>query len=424
VNSSNRDPAGRLTRFVTKQGKGVLITRLWKTNSDGERVFASAWTRRIVRNGRQFYFTLPAEREKAEEVANEIDAFLQVRSNTIEDAIARFSPEKRIVVEGRPVATLRSVINLFRLKRDVLDVKKSSARVYVGSIIRMIAVAQARRARRGMKRGKMDAASKDRVLDSAVSCLADSHLVSDFKEAMLASAGADEALRKQRKRTVNSYLRNAASLFTDAAMRQYAAAGLNVPKPKCFDIELPFRKVDKKYRLPEPAVVSAVFDLAPALKAMDRNAYLAYLLALHAGLRKEEIAHCRRGWFSTTAPWRIRIQAEGSFNPKGTEGETEMEEWAYREVMELAGEDTILTGTITDRKDGAFRVLNSRLKSAGLRRFKPAHELRKLFGSYIASTRGIFVAQKFLRHQSAQLTSDDYADNILDETVRARWRAA
>lgn len=420
--SDNRDESGRLTKFVTKQGKGVLIARLWKTGPDGRRVYAEAWTLRKVRNGRQLYFTLPRERAKAEQVANEIDAFLQVRSNTVEQALAKFAPGKTGGT-GDAVATVGETVDAYLKRRDVLDVKKSSAEQAVRGLLRIVWLARAQRAgRRGFYGTAMDEREKEAVRRTSLADV-DHTMLTHFKSAVLAGVE-DEVVKKSRKRTANGYLAGARSLFTDAARRVYRAAGLIVPELAALAAEPDFRKVDTRYRLPELRVINAMFDLGPRLRETDRNAYLAWLLALHAGLRKEEIGHCRRAWFSETAPWKIRVAADGEFNPKGHEGETEVEPWVHDEIVRLGGEDYVLTGHASERCDDVFRRLNPLLRAAGMDREKPTHELRKLFGSYIASTRGLFVAQKFLRHQSAQLTSDDYADAVLDELLRARWRAA
>jgi len=60
----------------------------------------------------------------------------------------------------------------------------------------------------------------------------------------------------------------------------------------------------------------------------------------------------------------------------------------------------------------------------GWDRNSPLHECRKLYGSYLANKEGLYAAQKALRHSSPQVTSDAYADIMLDDKIIQFWEAA
>ena len=64
-----------------------------------------------------------------------------------------------------------------------------------------------------------------------------------------------------------------------------------------------------------------------------------------------------------------------------------------------------------------------KLRAIGWDRASPLHELRKLFGSYIASTESIYIAQKFLRHADASTTNDSYSDAIIEGDIKNLWVA-
>ena len=70
-----------------------------------------------------------------------------------------------------------------------------------------------------------------------------------------------------------------------------------------------------------------------------------------------------------------------------------------------------------------FKKCLNELRAIGWDRTNPLHELRKLFGSYIASTESIYISQKFLRHADASTTNDSYADAIIDDKIKNLWVA-
>jgi integrase len=64
---------------------------------------------------------------------------------------------------------------------------------------------------------------------------------------------------------------------------------------------------------------------------------------------------------------------------------------------------------IVYRCDPAHRTLAMWLRQRGIADDKPCHLLRKEFGSYVATSFGLFHAQKFLGHSSPDVTSSYYA---------------
>ena len=71
----------------------------------------------------------------------------------------------------------------------------------------------------------------------------------------------------------------------------------------------------------------------------------------------------------------------------------------------------------------AVKHLIKKRRSIGWERSSPLHELRKLFGSYVATTEGIYISQKFLRHADASTTNDSYADVMANDNIKALWVA-
>ena len=64
---------------------------------------------------------------------------------------------------------------------------------------------------------------------------------------------------------------------------------------------------------------------------------------------------------------------------------------------------------LTYRCEMHHRALATWLRLRGIEDAKPCHLLRKQFGSYVASSFGLFHAQKFLGHSSPAVTESYYA---------------
>ncbi len=416
--SGNRDAGGRLTRVRTR--RGVLIKRLPRRHRR-EIVYAKHWTLTKRWLGKLYYFTLPAERKEAESLANEIDRFLDVRSHTIEEAIEKFAPEKLRREQARElkkVATVGELLEAHRQCEKLLELSPPTAREYRRALASMVRRVKAFRLGKPVGVKNVPWHRQSEITETSVSDL-DARFVLDFKKAMLVAARTESEIQT-RKRTTNSVIRCASPVLAPEAVAKY---GLNLPDFSSFFSEKSWRRVHStKYRLPEQSVIRRLFTDAHELKKNDPNAYLAFLLAVTAGLRAKEIAYAQRQWFDDQN--RIWITHADDFSSKsGKERMVEMEHWAVEEILAVSqSPGFLLSGPESERRSGVLRRLNPWLKERGLDRSKPTHELRRLFGSYIATTRGVFIAQKFLGHSTPQLTSDQYADALLSESLLRHWR--
>lgn len=411
-------PQGRPVVMRTKNGHGPRIYRQKRPSG-----FDDEWRLRHMIGGRYFYFKLGTDAKKAEGKALDIEARLGT-GETPESVLASMSRFGGDTAIAAKYATLGEIADALTTAGKSLELRDSTVDDYVFSLLMVARVVAAKR--RGKNIERRSGARK--VLEMEAARLMPSTVLlgsaaRDFKAAMIDGLN-DGDHERRAKRTANSYLRGAKAVFSKEAMRRYGH--LKLPDLSGFMTEPPFRKVSKKYRIPEDAVLERVLADGPKELVKDSNVYVAYLLALHAGLRKTEIAHAQRGWLTDTRPFRIWVRAEGDFNPKGGEdGFAEISSWAHAQIVKHAkGVSYLLEGHDTEREEVVFRRLNAWLRTKGLDRPKPLHELRKLFGSYIASTQGLFVAQKFLRHQDAQVTSDSYADVVLSPRILAFWKGA
>ena len=140
------------------------------------------------------------------------------------------------------------------------------------------------------------------------------------------------------------------------------------------------------------------------------------------GLRRKEIFHTRRNWFDLSGDRAvIKIKADKAFKPKGwVAGSTWGLKSKAREILDAAPSDDYLF--LFRKRSGIADEVVADLKALGWGKDSLAmHECRKLYGSYLANKEGLYAAQKALRHSSPQITSDTYADIILDDKIVQFW---
>lgn len=413
-------------KFITP--RGVVVFRLKKNLGRGKVHVAGHYTARWVRNYKQHYFRLSSTKRAARKLADDIDRFLDVPTNTIEHAIERFNPNKWERMNPKLRAgTIGDVLKAHADAEKSLGLDHQTGLSYRNGM--MVFVRQAIEHRRGRIPSNDTIKAMSLDLITLVT-------VSDFKVARVNTAGKNKSDIETKKRSANSVFRAVKSLFTKAARNHYA----HIQLPEKFDDILEtmnYERVEKKkYRLPPTAVIERVMNDAAQLRngyvdaagddvAPDMNMYLTFLLAAHCGQRKKEIAHAMREWIEHTKPPRMWVRSTPDFLAKGKdEGFAEVEPWVIDELETFGGPALLLSGGAKERKVMVFSRLNRWLKSRGLgtkKGEKAVHGLRALFGSMIATTRGIFTAQKFLRHKTVDVTNDSYADVVLDESQHLYW---
>lgn len=274
--------------------------------------------------------------------------------------------------------------------------------------------------------------------------------VNHWKRERIADAGHSPAAIASAKRTINSYVRCARSLFSLALLRELK--GLKLPDP------LPFQGVELEETGSQKYVskINAQFLIAAAkseLKPNDPEAYKVFLLGLFAGMRKAEI---------DSAEWRMVDFAANVIRLEETEVLHLKTRDAAAEITvdpEVIAELRALMPKPTDqpargsqfilqsprapqpeslrpyyRAEETFDRLNAWLRGKGIRANKPLHELRKEVGAIIATEQGIFAASRFLRHSDITTTARHYADQkarinvglgkFLDTEIKAVPRAA
>jgi len=291
--------------------------------------------------------------------------------------------------------------------------------------------------------------SLERVADHAkvkrVSRL-DESKVDVFKRKYLEAARKDGRNEDSIKTTLNGILRNAAGLFSEQAIHGYLRQGLIVNSPFSGAQMKGVRM--KSYSPMSRDLVASIWKSAALLRDGDedadapeeglpardtfdfrephRDAYALLLMELGLGLRRNEADKCQWDWFFTDREGRryIEVRETPFFLPKSKQSRViPVEEALWDALVEVkSNEEFVADGhypsprdpekelkSAVYRCDRDHRTLVVWLRKMGVTDPKPCHTLRKEFGSYIATSFGLFHAQKFLGHSSPNVTSDFYA---------------
>jgi integrase len=245
-------------------------------------------------------------------------------------------------------------------------------------------------------------------------------VVQKWKRDFLGRAGSDPLAERTAKISVNSIIRRAKSLFAPDAI---AHLECTLPKPLPFEgIKFEPRQ-SMRYRStidPEVLTKKARTELAQE----DPDAFLAFLLALGAGLRRIEIDRLEWNAFL----WNenaIRIEPTEHFDVKTEHsiGDVPVDselmaifrgyhaQSASNFVLETDNLPRANATFENYRAQAVFERLAAWLRKNGVSARKPIHELRKEFGSMVNRKHGLSAAKDLLRHADVAVTSSHYIDS-------------
>jgi integrase len=245
-------------------------------------------------------------------------------------------------------------------------------------------------------------------------------VVQKWKRAFLSHAADDPIRSRAAKISVNSFLRRAKSLFAPDAVKHLSRVQL--PSPLPFDRVSFEPRQSMRYRSMinvEELTRSAHEELAEK----DAPAFLAFLLALGAGLRRIEIDRLEWSAFRWSENV-IRIEPTEHFDVKTEHSIGDVSVDA--ELMSImrgyaakARSSFVIESRNLPRKRATFENyraqhvferLTAWLRSKGVSAQKPIHELRKESGSMVNRKHGLTAAKDFLRHADIAITAAHYID--------------
>jgi len=245
------------------------------------------------------------------------------------------------------------------------------------------------------------------------------------------------AKERAAKTSCNSLIRQARSLFAEKVVRFLPL--IRLPDPAPFTKVEFYERQNSKYfsKIDAPAIVLAANTI---LSKSNQEAFLAFLLAIGAGLRRSEIdslcwhqIDIKRGLIRVENTEAARLKTDESRAEVAIDEKLASTLQGYRALKKAKDGDFVITGDGDEGKKGwgqhyrANTVFDALIK--WLRDYeqegkkplkeirKPIHELRKELGALITSKHGIYAASHTLRHSTVATTAAYYADKKERTTV-------
>lgn len=239
-------------------------------------------------------------------------------------------------------------------------------------------------------------------------------LVVEFQAAAViayqAGAPPDDPSQREAKeralRSSKSTVNQARCLFTrrgDTDMIDlYAQFGIAVPKSvqEFMTCRVRGRSTKTDYHIPGDTVIRSAFEEIELMKK-DRHVYLAFWLAVGAGLRRKEIFYCR--WEHCIevdgCPWVV-----GGIGKDGRQITVPIQMRAWEAMKPFRKQSGYV---IEQRSDRWARRLSRWMRTLGWSTKKTIHELRAYCGSLLYAKNPV-AAMYFLRHKSIAVTEKYY----------------
>lgn len=390
---------------------------------------------RIQHVGRLAYFNLKTA-NAAEAAVKARDVYIYLIANGWEETLAKYKPKS---TQNGEDLTVDEFAERFRDALKVVEYPpiKRSAERYVNSLCFICRTVSVNR----------------------ISQLT-TPKVKIFKQDYIKAAREKGRDENSIKISCNAHLRSAAAIFSKQMMEAYSTSGLMIENPftgvtirrveikpytpmdrdlldSIWQDSIKLRDGDPNFQNGEPTTMP---EKAPAPGKNKRNrwkspswgqphpeSFVVLLLELGVGLRRDEADWAQWDWFFRDAKGRRYIEVKNTayFTPKGKRRRVipvepalwdAIHEW-YQEgdIFVVPGNPPKIYTPETEPKNIHYRcerhhrVLVAWLRMKGIKDDKPCHMLRKEFGSYVATSFGLFAAQRLLGHSSAAVTEGFYA---------------
>ena len=248
--------------------------------------------------------------------------------------------------------------------------------------------------------------------------------VNVWKMEFLRAAGESQAAINKRKISINTYLRNAKSLFAERVVK---LTGLELPAPRPFHGIDFFGGTDSRY-FSKFDIREILTKAKERLAPMDPEGYSIVLLSAFAGLRRIEIdllewpsIDFNVGVIQLGYTHFYRPKTRDSLMPVPIREKWVLDWfWARRQTsgFVVAPEAPYLKDQKNDyyRTEQILERTTRWLRAHGVNEERPLHALRKEAGSDIVKRAGLNAGAAFLRHTSTTVTSMHYADYRITET--------
>lgn len=379
---------------------GITIQRIARTVG-GRTYYSKSWYMRAQVNGRRSWFKLGADLKKAKAKACEIANSLGAGGIT-----AQLGFEQGKVKQPKTtVATLGELIDQIELSTGVFDMAKASTiHDYLSSMKLVV---------REVAEWKLGRKLEPTEILSLPSTNLTAALVRDFRNLRVQGVPEGPGLRSA-KLTANGHLRAAQAVLAPSVMDHLRDKGMSIPDFTAFRSSPLFKKLRTIYvLLPDETIMRVAKGIRDELPVLPNPLfYLAALLALQAGFRREEIVHAKWSWLEGAGHPTIHVQEGEGFMPKGGRPrKVRITQWLWAELHKHKTTDSeyILPGSTRWWVNNKLHGLVDWLHLKGITEEKAIHALRKLFGAFLAGFYDLTIAQRQLGHSTPLITNDYYA---------------
>jgi len=322
-------------------------------------------------------------------------------------------------------ATLGEIVRRYRegarTVEDKEDLDCDTITKNVSSLVRIVETTFDENGREKRARGAWERMPTDRALAP--------ELWNEFKRGWLRRHRDNPSA----KRTANSYIRQARSIFAEEYLPLYK--GLRLPDLTDFHKVKLFKKPGHTRYVPIPEhAIRAMESEIRCLRNARPDLYLAFYFMLWLGMRVEEVCEARLEWIE---PWpeqaRMAIVARPYHKPKGIDGSVPVSPMLVADVHELSGaakpmDYLIPAANPTARRNAIGRELSAIIRRhLGDDRGKTCHELRKhAISMVLMRTRNYVDTLKFSRHADVRTLQEHYAGYLdtLAPITSSDWRVA
>ena len=322
-------------------------------------------------------------------------------------------------------ATLGEIAARYRAGARTIENKENMKPATIEANIRALAMIVESRFDAAGKRSRVtgwDAMRVDRALTAKV--------WNDFKNGWLRSVPQNEVAMDRAKRTVNSYINFARSIFGKDFVPLYE--GLGLPDLAELRAVKLYRKTgDTRFKQIPPAVLLSMENEIREMREERPDWYLAFYLMRELGMRREEVTEARLEWIqdSDEGP-EMAIIKRAYYTPKGTEGYLLVSPELLKDIHELSGARKSLDYLIPansecNREKSIHRKMSKWVRrhlGRGRRSNKTLHELRKqAISEVLEATNGNWQKTlEFSRHADIETFISTYSAVISERPMLRR----
>lgn len=396
---------------------------------DGRKVEMPEYYAKLQYCGRRYTFNLNTK-NKDIAAAKARDIFVSLRSRGWEATMAEYAPQGVQKTQGDEITTVGSFVK--EVERTSGLQPKTLARYaqYLRMIVASISCLDGGKRKFDGQKGRPEWISK---IDDIPLVDITPSAAADWKRAYLSRAGDDPAQQAKVRRSFNTALRNAKSLFSSKIIHAENFR-VKVPKFKVADPQLGERDIfwfsslgfekpgSMKFHAPPGITYETLLHAARVeLRQSNPEVYKLLLLCLCAGLRRSEADVLL--WDQIHADTNtISIEVNQFIQPKHDScGEISVDPALTGEILQFKGQATgafVVNSPyewtrkkyVWYRCEPHWKALMDWLSAQGITAEKKNHELRKIFGDALTRHHGIYSASSQLRHATVQMTEKHYSD--------------